>query len=314
MARQLVMGWGSSLDWDDFRYFSAVAHSGSVRGAATELGVNPSTVTRRLDALERHLGVLLFARTAHGLQITAEGSGVIGEVDAVADRLGAIESVLIGTDQRLAGCIRIAVPDVFAVRFLLADLAPFIAQYPEIDLQIIPAFQNLTLVPGQIDVAIYATDNPPQDMVGRPLNHIALAAYGSSVVLDGLGGVSATLADTGELAAAWVDWAAKGEVMAMYADLRERYFPNVHVQLRCDQVLMQHACLRAHMGVGILPCYLGDADATLLRLEHMPVQQGPTLWLLTHPDLRRTRRVQLLMEYVREVFVRRENELKGVIG
>lgn len=294
------------MDWDDFRFFSAVARNGSVRGAAQQLAVNPSTVTRRLDALETQLGVLLFTRSQKGLQITPEGAEVVQRIDQVGAQLHDIEAQLKGRDQRLEGRIRVAVPDVLAVHFLLADLAPFTEQYPGIELELIPGYQSLDIAQGEADVAIRATEAPPEDMVGRVLTNVAVAAYGSKkfvaehqVLVDYHG-------------ASWVDWAASGEVMTLYAMLRDEFFAGVHVHIRCDQVLVQHAVIRQHMGLGILPCVLGDGDAELMRLPHMPVQTGPTLWLLTHPDLRGARRLQVFIEFVRDIFARREAELSGI--
>ena len=174
------------MNWDDFRYFAAVARTGSVRGAAQQLGVNPSTVTRRVEALETDLGVLLFTRSAKGLHITPEGADVVQQVDQVGEQLREIESNLKGRDQRLEGRIRVAVPDVLAVSFLLADLAPFTEAYPAIDLELMPGYQNPDLRAGEMDVALVATDHPPEDMVGRPLSRVALAAYGSWYVSDGV--------------------------------------------------------------------------------------------------------------------------------
>ncbi len=295
-------------DWDDYRYFAAVARHGSVRGAAERLGVNASTVTRRLDALEARLGVMLFTRSQRGLQITPEGAQVTGRIDVVGDALDDIEAELKGRDQRLEGRIRLAVPDVLAVHFLLEELAPFLEAYPGIDLELVPGYQNLDLSRADADIAIRATAHPPEDMVGRPLGRVALAAYGSKryvaqhQVLMELSG------------AAWIDWAQGGEIMQLYAEMRERFFPDVRVQLCCDQVMMQHAALRAHMGLGILPCMLGDSDDTLLRLPHMPAQVGPDLWLLMHPDLRGVRRVQVFSAFVVEIFEGRAAQLRGGVG
>ena len=291
--------------WDDYRYFLVLARTGSVRGAAQQLGVNASTVTRRLDALEQNLGVLLFTRSAKGLRITPEGAEVVERIDQVGLQLRDIESELKGRNQRLEGQIRVAMPDVLAVNFLLADLAPFTVQYPGIDLQIMPGYQNLNLRTGETDVAIRATENPPEDMVGRPLSRIALAAYGSRRYI----AEHEVMVDSTN--AAWIDWARDGEVMALYRQLQETHFPTVRAHVRCDQIFMQHACIRAHMGIGILPCFVGESDDTLMRLPHMPVHAGPNLWLLTHPDLRSARRVTVFMEYIRDVFAHREQELVG---
>lgn len=293
------------MDWDDYRFMESIARQGSVRGAAQALGVNASTVTRRLEGLEQRLGVLLFTRSQQGLKITDEGVEVVERLQQIGDQLRDIEVSLKGRDQRLEGRIRLAIPDVLAVNFLLNELAEFTDTYPGIDLELMPGYQNLDPARGEIDIVIRATETPPEAMVGRPLARVALAAYGSRRYVEHIGGVG------DGSGASWVDWAAPGEVMTLYGQLRELHFPRAHVHLRCDQVLMQHAALRANMGLGILPCLLGDADDLLCRLPQMPVHEGPMMWLLTHPDLRNTRRIQVFMAFVRDLFSRRQLELRG---
>lgn len=293
------------MDWDDYRFMESIAREASVRGAAQALGVNASTVTRRLEGLERRLGVLLFTRSQKGLQITDEGVEVVERLQQIGDQLRDIEVSLRGRDQRLEGRIRLAIPDVLAVHFLLDELSEFTSTYPGIDLELMPGYQNLDLARRETDIAIRATETPPESMVGRPLARVALAAYGSRRYVENIGVIG------DGRGAAWVDWAAPGEVMKLYGQLRQLHFPAAHVHVRCDQVLMQHAALRANMGLGILPCLLGDADELLCRLPQMPVHEGPMMWLLTHPDLRNTRRIQVFMAFVRDLFARRLLELRG---
>jgi DNA-binding transcriptional LysR family regulator len=297
------------MNWDEYRYFAAVAGAGSVRGAASELHVNPSTVTRRLDALESRLGIMLFIRTGTGLRITPEGAEFARRIDAVGAQLQIIDAQMQGRDQRLEGKIRLALPDVLAVSFVLADLAEFCHQYPDIELEILPVHQNLDITDVDVDVAILATEYPPESMVGRPLYQVALAAFASHKYVT----ENDIQDDRQDLA--WVDWAGRGEVMSFYASLREAYFPQARVRIRCDQVFMQQTCVRAHMGVGLLPCYLSadtahwPADEQLVQLPQMPVQKSPTLWLLTYPELRSARRVQLLVGFIRDLFTARQSAL-----
>lgn len=293
------------MDWDDFRFFSALAKSGSVRGAAELLSVNPSTVTRRLENLEQYLGVHLFTRSQQGLRMTPEAAAVISRVDQVGEQIHEIESALLGLDQRLEGQIRFAVPDILAIEFLLEELGSFTTQYPQIDLQIIPSYQELDLKLSEVDVAIRATEQPPQSMVGRPLGRVALAAYASHAFVGNYTepNPSANMP--------WVDWAGSGEVMQLYKRLQQDYFPGVRVQMRCGQIQMHHTALRAEIGAGILPCFVADADPQLARLPQMPMQMGPTLWLLSHPDLRSARRIHVFLKFIRDVFARRANWLLG---
>ncbi|MEM9623157.1 MAG: LysR family transcriptional regulator [Pseudomonadota bacterium] len=293
------------MDWDDFRLFSALAASGSVRGAAEQMGVNPSTVTRRLDQLEQHLGVRLFERSQRGLRLSPQGAAVEDQIADVGRQINGIERALLGLDQRLEGQIRFAVPDILAIEFLLDALGEFTARYPDIDLQIIPSYQELDLKLSEVDVAIRATDNPPQTMIGRPLTRVALAAYSTRDL--------ASRWHAGEELdlLPWVDWVGSGEVMLLYKNLQERFFPQARVQLRCGQIQMHHTAVRGEIGAGILPCFLADDDPMLTRLTQMPLQLGPTLWLLSHPDLRGARRIQVFLEFVRNVFTDRTSWLLG---
>ena len=294
---------GLWLDWDDYRFVDALARSGSVRGAARELNVNASTVTRRLDGLESRLGVALFTRSQRGMLLTQEGQEAVERLAVVRDELQQIERGIKGRDMRLEGRLRVAVPDVLAVHFLMRDLAQFTTQYPGIDLVLLPGYLNLNVAAGEADIAIRATEMPAESLVGRPLSRIALAVYGSRDYLR-----DRFAADQAE-GVPWIDWAARGEVMSLYARLRERHFPQAKVHLRCNQIFMQHVAIREHMGLGVLPCIVGDADASLQRVPGVPSHPGPMLWLLTHPDLRSARRVQAFMTFVRDVFERRAEEL-----
>ena len=293
------------MDWESYRYFAAIARTGSVRGAAQVLRVNPSTVTRRLEQLESELGVTLFSRSSRGLTITTEGVEVAQHVDEAARHFGLLESSLRGRDQRLSGAIRVAVPEVLAVHFLLEDLAPFAHMYPNVELELYPAYRGSDLTRRDVDVVIAATDTPPEMMIGRQLTRLALAAYGSRDY------VEEYLSGEAVEGLAWVDWAGDGEVPDHYRKLRQRYFPEVRVHLRCDNVEMHRAALVASMGLGILPVFVGDAEARLQRLDLMPVVQSPLLWILTHPEQRSVRRLQIFLEYLREVFASRRNELVG---
>ena len=110
------------MDWDDYKYFTALSSTLSVRAAADSLGVNASTVSRRLDLFERRLGVTLFTRSARGLVITPEGAEVVARVESVAQNLGDIEGHLIGRDKKLSGTVRVIIPEVLALSLLIQEL------------------------------------------------------------------------------------------------------------------------------------------------------------------------------------------------
>jgi DNA-binding transcriptional LysR family regulator len=294
------------MDWDDFKFFTAVAHSGSVRAAAQQLGVHASTVTRRIDQFENRLGVHLFNRSSRGLTITPEGAEVIQRVERIAEELGDIETQLKGRDQRLEGRVRVALPDLVAVSFLLGELAQFNADYPGVEVELMPSYQGLDVSRREADVAIRATNDPPEALIGRPLSRFAVAAYGSRSYVDAHG----VLADPRQ--AVWVDWATRGPTTDFFIAQREENFPGSIVHNRCDNAIMHLAAVKADLGLAILPCALADREDDLVRLPQMAPKLGPMIWLLTHPELRSTQRVQVLMEFIRSAFAKHGNALLGV--
>lgn len=290
------------MDWEDFRYFTAIALAGSVRGAAEALAVNASTVTRRLDQFEARLGVRLFTRTHSGLQITRIGAEVIADLEGVAADLGGIERRLLGRDADLAGLLRITLPDVFALTPLLLDFAEFSIEYPAIKLELLserPETQRL-----EVDVAVRITDEPPETMVGRRLGGFRLTAYAS---LDYL-----TLHDPGDDPdnATWIE---SGFAAAHAPHFKELHFASLAVGIKCTSLLSQLAAVKANMGVTILPCVLGDGEPTLSRVGSIEPVDAQAVWLLFHPHLRGVARVHAFTEFLQDAFGKLQDALLGRI-
>ena len=302
-------------NWDDLQLLKVLSETQSVRGAAATLGVNPSTVTRRLDQLEDSLGVVLFTRSAQGLHATQEMHSVKDHLSAVSDQIGDIHNHLQGFNQRLEGRIRFAVPDAVALEFLLAELGDFSQSYPQIDLEIIPGYQQLDLARGEVDVAIRATDHPPENMVGRPLERVGLAVYANPRFVAEHALIDLPVdAIVEQDRLPWVDWADQGEVMEHYQRIQTKYFPQAHVHIRCDHIHMHRVLLRSGVGAGVLPCFVGDHDQQVERLTNVPVTPGPMLWLLSHPDLRAARRIHVFLEFVTQVFRRHGTNITGTVA
>lgn len=290
------------MDWDDFRYFDAVARAGSVRGAADVLGVNASTVTRRLDHLESRLGVRLFIRSPSGLQMTSEGSEVIHDLEAVAADLDEIERRLQGRDAEMAGPLRVALPDVFATGVVMQELAEFAAEYRRIRLEFLSAKPVHDSPRRAADITIRLTDAPPEALVGRCLGRFRVTAYASR---DYLGGHD-PLRETD--ASCWIE----SELEEVHApDFKGEHFATMPLGAKCNNLVQQLAAVRSNMGVTLLPCALGDIDPALSRIADVEPIDAREIWLLFHPDLRRVARVRTLAEYLQHTFAKLEDLLLG---
>jgi DNA-binding transcriptional LysR family regulator len=290
------------LDWDDLKIFASVARAGSVRAAATCLGVHHSTVARRIDQFEKRVGALLFNRTPDGLRLSAQGALVFRQTERVQGEIDGIERALWGRDRRLAGDIRVTFPDAMGVSFLMASFREFHAAYPEIALEFIASDDPLNLGRREADVAIRVTREPPEHLIGRPLGTYAVAMYASRRYLEDHDPHARPEACN------WLSWESN---RPLAEEIRRRFFPSMPSTVRCPNALLAKSAVEADLGVGLLPCALADSSATIVRIApDEPIEAHP-IWLLTHPDLRGAARISALMQWIAETFERAQDLLLG---
>ena len=289
-------------NWDDYRFFTILAQSGSVRASADRLSVNASTVTRRLDGLEGRLGVKLFVRSRTGLELTADGEQLFARLEPVAADLSDLEATFSDWGDQVAGTVRLTLPDVLAI-VLMPELASFTAEFPDVRLEFIPNYRELDLARGEADMAIRVTNQPPDTLIGRQLGESRLGVYGSRNYLSNHDPFSRPEAAT------WIESGIEG---VRAPSFKKRYFPKVPMGVRCNSVLLQQAAVAADMGITLLPCAVGDADARLERLGALEALEAQPIWLLFHPDLRGVPRIRSLSSHIQAVFSRLEHRLLGL--
>src|ERR1700759_2994131 len=134
------------IDWDDVRHFLAVARGGSVRAAADRLGVNHSTVLRRIAQLEKHLGAQMFEKLPSGYRLTDAGEEVLDLADQMQASSRQLETRVLGRDQGVRGLLRVTLPSPLSGHLLMPDFAAFARLYPDIEMEILPSGElaNLT--------------------------------------------------------------------------------------------------------------------------------------------------------------------------
>ncbi len=291
----------SKVDWEDLKFFKALADAGSLRRAGDAMGVHPSTVTRRVEHFERRLGVHLFNRHPTGLTLTDAGRELLESADRVEVEIQDVERRLAGRDDSLAGEIRVTLPDVVASGFLMHDLRRFNERYPAVRVDIIPSYEALDISRREADVAIRVTSNPPEQLVGRRIARSASAPYASLEYIAGLD----------EIDLARCDWIAWDDVVDITPWVESPEASHVRARTRLRSILLQLEAARAGMGVALLPCSLGDRDPQLRRLGEPWQNPDHDIWILTHPDLRTSARVRAFMEHMTEAFRRNQPLLEG---
>jgi DNA-binding transcriptional LysR family regulator len=279
------------MDWEDLRYFSEVARTGSLAGAARALGVNHSTVFRRINRLEEDLGVKLFERHREGYVLSVAGEDMRPSVADIADSIEDMDRRLAGRDLRLTGTLTVTTTDTLVLNFLGAHFAAFRQRYPDVTVEVVLASEFLNLSKRQADVAIRPTLAPPDVLVGRRLATITFAVYGAGVYLKRAGRKRPLESH---------EWLGFDSGLAHLAEarwMRERQL-GIESRFRANNLLALLGAARAGMGLAVLPCFLADDVGELECLEVLPEGAGSALWMLTHADLRNTARVRAFMDCV----------------
>jgi len=282
------------MNWDDARIFLAVVRAGSLTGGAARLGINQSTASRRLSALEASLGARLVNRRAGGVRLTGAGEEFLLRAEAAAAAFTEIESQLGGRDERLSGPLRLTCTDNFANRYLAPHLARFARLHPGIDLTLITRYEHLSLARREADVAIRTTTQPAGTLVGRRLARFALAVYGAP------GLVAALPAEPDPATLGWIGWSNEAYSRLMITD----HFPTASIRHVGDSNLDIATMIRAGLGVGVTGCFSGDTDPGLRRVyPDRVIESGMDLWILSHPDLARVARVRALKDFIAETML-----------
>lgn len=281
-------------DWNDFQFFLKVASLGSLVAAAEAMGVNHSTVFRRINALEKQMKVRLFERLKTGYVLTKAGEDILDYVQQMEGQMHAIHRKLLGKDIRLSGNLKISTTDTLGYYWLPPFIRRFKALYGDIviDMDIKTRYTNLTK--READIVIPAVNKQPDYMVGRKLAPIFFRLYASSdyiqhhgrpVKVDDLK-VHRFLLPNEALAGLPANkW------------LRKYVSPKA-ICATSDKLTGLYKLAQQGLGIAVLPHYVGDADNTMVMLMELPQEYHHDIWILTHPDLRHTARIKAFMQFM----------------
>ena len=271
------------MNWDDLRFFLALSRERSVSRAGRSIGVNHTTVARRIAALEEELGTRLFDKQPKGYAMTQAAENMYEHALRMEEQAQAIDREVFGQDAQLTGLLKLTVAHDFAERVIVSKLPQFQAAYPCIDLQLLTTTGLIDLAAREADVAVRLTDKPPEYLVGRQVLPMRHGIYGSPRYLDELEGSGKVILFRGGDAPP--EWVAE-------------HFPDAETALRLDDVSTMVAAVRNNMGLARLPCYIGDSEPGVQRLDLRLTPSTWGVWVLSHVDLRSTARVRVCREFL----------------
>ncbi len=172
-----------NMNWDDLRFFLAVCRNGSVTGAGKALGVNHTTVARRIAALEKSIGTRLFNHSRGGYEMTQAAENMVERAMQMEEITQAIDRDVFGKDAELSGPLKLTVSHDVAERLLIHRLCVFRNAYPKIQLDLLTTTGLVDLAAREADIAVRLTDKPPDYLVGREVLPMRHGVYASPAYL-----------------------------------------------------------------------------------------------------------------------------------
>jgi len=283
-------------NWDDIRYFLAVARCGNLSTAAKELGVNHSTISRRIQAMEERHGVRLFERLPSGYEMNAAASSIYELALELEAKNQQVFRHLFGQDNRLQGEINLTMPHDIFDYILSNDLVEFKQRQPDILLNLFVAKGVKNLAAREADVAIRLTAEPPDYLIGKKVANLQHGIY-ARADMDLTTKVSI------------ITWNGESD-LPVWA---KEHYPGARVAMRVDDLYSMYAAVKSGAGIARMPCYLPDVmgDSSVERLPiKIPLSQWG-VWVLSHVDLRNTAKVRCCREFLTEGLVQRKSLFEG---
>ncbi len=282
------------MEWDEVRYFLAVARSRSLVAAARTLKVSPATVARRIDALERTLGARLFDRDQTGYALTGSGEAIRAEAEAAEESILALERKTLGRDLGVFGKVRVAASDDIAAYVIAPQLGNFRETYPQIELELVAQMNLLNLSRREADIAVRGAKPDAGDLVARRVGSWGFGLYAARRYAEAHQ-LKPGLTDLSQLEI--ITWTEE------WAHLRggpwlSEHVPKAKVALASDSRRVHQNACKAGIGVAILPCRIADCEDDLICLLPPEKVLSLELWLVVHSDLVRTARIRAVMDFL----------------
>jgi DNA-binding transcriptional LysR family regulator len=284
------------LDWNDLRYFLAIAREGSMLGAAKALSVNQSTVQRRLAVLEEGIGGKLIERHPTGYRLTDLGQKMLGHAEGVDAAVAAFERAVKSSATELTGTVRVTCAETEMYRLLSEPLERFRLEYPGLRVEFVITDKAVDLAKGEADIAVRGGAVRDTALVGRKVGDVPWLVYASRAYVERCGKPARPediahhpiIANVGQLAESsavrwFLSWAKDATVVAHGTSLTGTL-----------------PAVKSGIGLALLPRHIGARETDLVPVLDLPAELVQPITLLVHPDLRNTPRVRALFDFLVE--------------
>ncbi len=284
------------MNWDDLRYFLELARQKRLSRAGRRLGVDHTTVARRIEQLETDLGCRLFESTAEGYVPTDAGQRLLSHAESVESSVQLLGEEARGQELQAGGTVRIGAPEGFGTAFLMPRMNRLMEDHPELNIELLtlPRFPNLATREADLIVTL----DPPRQgrYIATRLTDFSYGLFASRDYLARHGPVRSRAALAGHRLVGYIDEMLPSPQL----NYLDQLMPKHPLRIASSGMLAQLAAVRAGLGLGVLAHYLAQGTGLIALLPREAVWVH-TFWLATHADGYRLRRVRVLWDYIRKL-------------
>ena len=292
------------MDWNDLRFYLAIARSGTLSAAAKRLNVTQSTVGRRLAALESTMGVRLLQRVADGYQETLAGESIRPFVERIEADALALERQVSGQDTRLEGAVRITSLQMVACHLLSPCFAMLHHNHPDITLEVTHNLPTTALSAHDVDISVRLTPFEQHELVVRKLGSMAFGLYAATSYLDQYGEPDIHNGCAGHRLMTFPD-----DNLPIQAVWLAEHAAEARIVMKTDNYELQHWEVLCGGAVGLLPRFRGDAEPSLHRIDTGHLIPSSEISLAVHRENRNTPRVRVVLDCIFDLVRRRSAAL-----
>ncbi len=282
------------LSSDDLRLFLAVMREGNMLAAARRVGIDHSTVARRITQLEQTLGARLFDRSPRGVTPTASAYALTGPAERVESELLAAMGSVAGADSAIEGTVRLSTPEAFASHIIAPHVAVLRQQHPALTLELATESRVTSLSRREADIAVMLKPPPKGRLVTRRLVDYRLGLFASREYL-AQHPMPATTADlTRHAFVSYIEeLAGFPEMIAL-----DQILPDARIAFRSSSSAAQHAAVVTGVGLGVLHLFAASGDDRLVRVLPGEVEVWRSYWLVMHADMQRLPRMRAVVDFI----------------
>ncbi|MCJ8190291.1 LysR family transcriptional regulator [Sphingomicrobium aestuariivivum] len=293
-------------DWNDLRYFLAVAEEGSTLKAAARLGANQTTVARRIGALEAALGHQLFERRRAGYRLTETGTRFLDLARPVRDAADALEAEADASSRTLSGTVRLSTNELYSEAMLTPLLIAYKKEHPDVRIELDHSHEPRDLASGEADIGLRVAEEMKGDaLVARRIGEDRWTFYCSRGYAEAHGKPRTFR----EIPDHPVVGGGGAGIWDVYGRWLEQYAPGLEPVMTYDSSTGLLAAVRSGAGLAALPCMAVDDDPQLVRCFPSGGSVKRSVWLVTHERVRHTPHVRSVMDFLGDRLAERAKAL-----